>query len=86
MVVEYGCADVPAPRFVPPESGTLVPKVSLQVPGVLVSIRNHAVVVVPFGLPVPFRTADDEVIDDAAEVVTEGADDVSVVVKDCTVP
>ncbi len=73
MVVEYATDEVPAPRAALPESGTLVPNVSLHVPGDEVAIRNHAVVVVPFGLPVPFKRALVVVIDDAALVVAEGS-------------
>jgi hypothetical protein len=86
VVVEYATEEVPAPRLVLPESGTLVPKVSLHDPGVVVLMRNHADVVVPFGLPVPFKSAEVGVMDVAADVVAEGADDVSGVVKDCTAP
>jgi hypothetical protein len=56
-----------------PERGTLVPKVSLQVPGVLVSMRNQEVVVVPFGLPVSFKSAEVVVTEEAADVVAEGS-------------
>jgi hypothetical protein len=73
VVVEYATDEVPAPRLVLPERGTLVPKVSLQVPGVLVSMRNQEVVVVPFGLPVPFKSAEVVVTEEAADVVAEGS-------------
>lgn len=77
---------MPAPRLVLPESGTRVPKVSLHVPGVLVSMRNHAVVLEPFGLPAPFRMADVWVIEEAEFVDTVGGSAAALVVKDCTVP
>ncbi len=72
MVVEYATDEVPEPKLVLPESGTRVPKVSLHVPGFVVLIRNHALVVLPFGFPVLFKSADVGVIEDAALVVADG--------------
>jgi hypothetical protein len=73
VVVEYGVDEVPAPMFTLPESGIRVPKVSLQLPGVEVAMRNHALVLVPFGFAVPFNIAEDVVIEEAALVVALGS-------------
>ena len=58
---------VPAPSPVPLVAGTRVPNVSLQVPGLVVVMRNQPVVASPFGLPEPLSTADVVVTDVAAD-------------------
>ncbi len=50
--------------------------VSLQVPGLVVNSRNHAVAAEPFGLPEPFSWAVLVVTAVAGEVVTAGLSNV----------
>ena len=52
LVGHPACA---ATRVVPPVAGTRVPKVSLQVPGLVVAMRNQAVVAAPLGFADPFK-------------------------------
>ncbi len=49
--------------------GTRVPKVSLQVPGLLVAMRNQPVAVAPLGLAEPYRLV---TMPEAESVDTEG--------------
>ena len=56
----------------PLAAGTRVPNTSSQVPGFVELMRNQPVVCSPLGLPAPLSTADDVVIDVAAEVVAVG--------------
>src|ERR1051325_9139466 len=64
---------VPVPSPVPLVAGTRVPNVSLQVPGLVVLMRNQPVVASPFGLPEPFRTADVVITLVAGDVAAVGA-------------
>ena len=73
MVIEYGTALVPVPSAVPLVAGTRVPNVSLQVPGLVVAMRNQPVVASPFGLPDPLSAADVVVMLLAAVVAAVGA-------------
>ena len=57
----------------PPLAGARVPKVSLQVPGLVVSKRNQPVVVPPFGLAEPLSVAVVLPTLDASTVSTVGA-------------
>ncbi len=61
------------PSPVPLVAGTRVPKMSLQVPGLVVLMRNQPVVASPFGLPEPLSTADVVMTDVAAVVAAVGA-------------
>jgi hypothetical protein len=72
-MIEYGTEVAPEPRSVPPDAGTRVPKVSLQEPGLVELMRNQPEVASPPGTPAPLRTAEDVVIDVAAEVEAVGA-------------
>jgi hypothetical protein len=80
---EYATEVVPLPNDVPPLAGARVPKLSLHVPGLVVSYRNHPVVAAAFGLPDPLRVAPEPVTNVAADVVTDGT---AGVMNDCTVP
>src|SRR5512133_2544333 len=73
MACEYGTAAVPPPRLAPPVAGARVPKVSLQVPGLVVLYRNQPVAGSPLGMDEPLRVAVVPVIPEAASVVTDGA-------------
>ena len=61
MSPAIGCAkvelDVPVGIEEPPLTGARVPNVSLQVPGLVVAKRNHAVAASPPGLTTPFSVA-----------------------------
>ena len=72
------------PRAVPPVAGRRVPKVSLQVPGLVVLTRNQPVVVSPRAMPEALSTAELVVMLVAESVVTDGA--VAGVVKNRTLP
>ena len=61
-----------------------MPKVSLQVPGLVVPYRNHPVVAAPFGFALPFNVAVVPVRFVAAFVVVDGG--VTAVVKESTAP
>src|SRR4029077_17358884 len=69
----YGTLVAPVPSPVPLVAGTRVPNVSLQVPGLVVAMRNQPVVASPFGLPDPFSDADVLTTDVAADVAAVGA-------------
>jgi len=71
------------PRFALELKCTRCPNVSLQVTGLVVSMRNQAVAALPFGFPVPLSCAELVVIELAADVVDVG---LSNVVNDITVP
>jgi hypothetical protein len=53
--------------------GTRVPNVSLQVPGLTVSMRNQPEVASPLGFAAPFRVAPVVVMPEGALVVTVGS-------------
>ena len=72
MASEYATADAPEPNAVPPDAGTLVPKVSLQVPGLVVLYLYQPVAAELFGLAVPFKVAVVVVTKVAALVTTVG--------------
>lgn len=48
---------MPEPKEAPPLAGTLLPNVSLHVPGSVVEYLNHPVVDPPFGFAKPFKVA-----------------------------
>lgn len=66
------CGVVPLPRLEPPVAGKRVPKVSLQVPGLVVEYRTHAVVASAAGFTVPPTSAAADVTFEAAVEVTVG--------------
>jgi hypothetical protein len=68
---------------VPPADGTRVPKVSLQVPGLVVSKRNQPRVETRLGFAAPFMTALTLPTDVAASVEAVGA---AGVVNESTAP
>ena len=82
MGSEYATLVLPLPSEVP-ATDTRVPKVSLQVPGLVAEYRNQPVPAVPRGFAEPFNVALVPVISVAAEVMTAGA---AVVVKERTIP
>jgi hypothetical protein len=79
---EKGRSARPEPSAVPPVVGARVPKVSLQVPGLVALYRNQPVVAAPLGLPDAFSVAPAPEMALAASVVTDGAE----VTKDSTAP
>ena len=70
--MEYGTETVPEPRSVPLVAGTRVPKLSSQVPGSTVLMRNHPVVCSALGWPLPLRRAEVVAMVFAADVVALG--------------
>src|SRR5881227_1692418 len=73
MACEKGAATVPPPSEVPPDAGTRVPKLSLQVPGLVADQRNQPVAGSPLGMAEPLSVAVVPVTFEAASVVTDGA-------------
>ena len=84
MAWEKATGAVPEPSALPLLEGARVPKVSFQVPGFVVSYRNHAVVASPFGFAVPFSVAAVPEVATGPFVVTDGAK--AGVVNDMTAP
>ena len=64
---------MPEPSAEPPLAGARVPKVSLQLPGLVVEYRNQPVVVAAPGLTEPFSVADEPVTLVALAVTVTGA-------------
>src|SRR5690349_25013880 len=75
MSSSHAAAEVPEPRAVPPEAGTLAPheSSSTHVADEVVLYLNQAVVEAPLGLAVPLIVAEVPATDVAAEVVMVGA-------------
>ena len=72
MPFEYTTDDVPEPRFVPPDKGTLIPKASLHVPGVVEAYLNHPMEEAPLGLAEPLSVVIVCAMLEAELVATDG--------------
>lgn|SRR3989344_5706663 len=82
MARESFTGDVPLPREVPPERGTLMPNVSLHEPGFTVEYWNQPVAELPLGFTELLSVADEVVTSVGALVVTVGGRSVNVAVTE----